>query len=290
MLCTMLLVALLLALVIGLTLGLLGGGGSILTLPVLVYVLHLEPKEAIAASLVVVGTTALVSAVAHARAGNVNYRVGGIFAVFGMAGAFAGGRVAGLLPGDVLLGAFAAMMTVTALAMMRPKAEPTEEKRAIALGRVIASALVVGAAAGLVGAGGGFLVVPALVLFGGLDTRRAIGTSLMVIALQSFAGLAGHIGHAHLDLSLVGIVTGAAIVGSLAGTALAKKLPAASLRSGFAWFVLAMAIFMVGRQLSIAIAAIVALVALVLITFFRLRAHLSAKSSAEHGRHVEQNV
>ena len=103
----MLFVAAILALVIGLSLGLLGGGGSILTLPILVYVLHQDAKEAIAASLFVVGTTAFVSAISHARARNVDYRTGAIFGAASMAGAFAGGKVVGNLPGNVLLGAFA---------------------------------------------------------------------------------------------------------------------------------------------------------------------------------------
>lgn len=262
----MLLLAATLALVIGLTLGLLGGGGSILTLPVLVYVLHVDAKQAIASSLLVVGTTALVSAAVHARAGNVDYKTGAIFGVAGMLGAFGGGRVAGYLPGNLLLGAFAAVMLVTAVAMMRPRKEPAPgAPRPVSLARILAAGLAVGLVAGLVGAGGGFLVVPALVLFGGLDMRRAIGTSLMVIALQSFAGFAGHISHTHVDWQLTGIVTVMAVIGSLAGVRLARRLSTEALRRGFAWFVLAMAVFMVGRQVSLAAAAGVSVLALAII-------------------------
>ncbi|MFO0586649.1 MAG: sulfite exporter TauE/SafE family protein [Polyangiaceae bacterium] len=262
----MLFVAAVLALVIGLSLGLLGGGGSILTLPILVYVLHVDAKEAIAASLFVVGTTALVSAVSHARANNVQYRTGALFGAASMTGAFAGGKVAGSLPGNVLLGAFAVMMLVTSLAMMRPRKEPAEgETHTLSIGRVLAVGAGVGLVAGLVGAGGGFLIVPALVLFGGLDMRRAIGTSLMVLTLQSFAGFAGHVTHTHVDWTLTGIITASAVMGSLVGARLAKRLSVATLRRGFAWFVLAMAVFMIGKQFSPLAAAITGVVAVVIV-------------------------
>ena len=262
----MLFVAAVLALVIGLSLGLLGGGGSILTLPILVYVLHQDPKEAIAASLFVVGTTALVSAVSHARARNVQYRTGALFGAASMTGAFVGGKVAGSLPGNALLGAFAVMMLVTSLAMMRPRKEPAEgETHTLSIARVLAVGAGVGLIAGLVGAGGGFLIVPALVLFGGLDMRRAIGTSLMVLTLQSFAGFAGHVTHTHVNWTLTGIVTTSAVMGSLVGARLAKRLSVATLRRGFAWFVLAMAVFMIGKQFSPLAAAITGVVAVVIV-------------------------
>lgn len=258
----MLYLAAALALVIGLTLGLLGGGGSILTLPVLVYVLHVDPKQAIASSLLVVGTTALASTVAHARAGNVDFRRGALFGAAGMAGAFLGGRLAGYLAGEVLLIAFATVMLVTAVAMMRPRREPPpgEQPRAATF-RIVASGVAVGVVSGLVGAGGGFLVVPALALFGGLEMRRAIGTSLLVIALQSFAGFAGHVTHTHVDWPLTALVTGMAVLGSLAGARLGRHLSTAALRRGFAWFVLAMAVFMIGKQISLAAASVTAVVA-----------------------------
>ncbi len=243
----MLLVALALSLLIGVTVGLLGGGGSILTLPVLVYLLHMEPKAAIATSLLVVGTTSLVGALSHARAGNVHARAGAVFGGAAMGGAFVGGRLASLVPGALLLLAFAVVMLVTALAMMRPRLEPTGTPTLV-LGRVVVIGASVGLVAGLVGAGGGFLVVPALALFGGLAMRQAVGTSLMVIALQSFAGLLGHLRHTHVDLRLTALLTVVAVVGSLGGARFAGRVPAAALRSGFAWLVLAMALFMLGKQ------------------------------------------
>lgn len=254
----MLLVAAILSLFIGLSLGLLGGGGSILTLPILVYVLHVEPKTAIAMSLFVVGTTSATGVIAHARAGRVRFRSGLVFGVAGMAGAFAGGRVAHFLPATVLLVAFALVMLTAAAAMMRGRrdagAEPPKE---LALGKALGVGVGVGVVAGLVGAGGGFLIVPALALFGGLAMPEAIGTSLLVIALQSFAGFAGHAGQVQLDWTLTAIVTGSAIVGGLAGARLARHVSPAGLRRGFAWLVLAMAVFLLGKQIPAATLSVI---------------------------------
>ncbi|MFN8508952.1 MAG: sulfite exporter TauE/SafE family protein [Dehalococcoidia bacterium] len=244
----MLIIAALLSLFIGLSLGLLGGGGSILTLPILVYVLDVEPKTAIAMSLFVVGTTSATGVVAHARAGRVRFRAGLVFGAAGMAGAFAGGKVAHFLPPTLLLVGFGAVMLTAAVAMMRPRRE-SGVGREPAISKAIGIGLGVGVVAGLVGAGGGFLIVPALALFGGLAMPEAIGTSLLVIALQSFAGFAGHAGHVHLDWTLTTVVTGAAIAGGLGGARLARHLSPASLRRGFAWLVLAMGVFLLGKQI-----------------------------------------
>jgi uncharacterized membrane protein YfcA len=253
----MLLTAILLSVVIGVTLGLLGGGGSILTVPILVYVLGVGTKEAIATSLLVVGVTSAVGALQHARAGNVRAKTGLVFGVVAMVGAYGGGFAAGYLSGTTLLLAFAALMVSTGVAMMRkskkdssPPADADEphEERPFSLAKVIAQGLTVGAVTGLVGAGGGFLVVPALVLLGGLGMRAAIGTSLMVIALNSFAGLAGHLTHVSIDLKLAAIVTTAAALGSIGGVQLAKRIDAGKLRKGFAAFVLAMAAFVIYRE------------------------------------------
>lgn len=244
----MLVVAALLSLAVGLSLGLLGGGGSILTLPMLVYVVHVEPRAAIASSLFVVGTTSAVAVLAHARAGNVQWRVGGLFAAAAMVGAFAGGRLAKFIPATVLLIGFAAMMLVTAVAMMRGRRAPEGEQR-LAVPRVLAIATGVGAMSGLLGAGGGFLVVPALALFGGLSMRQAIGTSLFVIALQSGAGFVGQMSGLHLDWTLLFVVSTAAVVGTLAGARLQRHLSPDHLRRGFSWLVLAMGVFVLSRQI-----------------------------------------
>ncbi len=243
----MLVLAAALSLLIGVVLGMLGGGGAILTLPMLVYLVGVEAKTAIATSLFVVGATSLVGASIHARAGSVKWRVGLIFGLAAMAGAFAGGRLARLAPGNVLLVLFAVMMAVTGVAMMRGRKETAAREPRLV--RAVALGAIVGVLAGLVGAGGGFMIVPALTLFGGLGMRDAIGTSLFVITLQSIAGFAGHVGGVHLDWTLVIAITGAAVVGSVIGASLAKRLSPARLRQGFAWLVVGMGAFMFLKQL-----------------------------------------
>lgn len=236
-------IVLLLSILVGLSLGLLGGGGSILTLPILLYAADMPGKEAIASSLVVVSLTSAFGAIQHARKGQVRLRVGLHFAAAAMVGAFVGGRVAGLLPTDALLVGFVAVMIVAGLLMLRPRPEAPEDtpKPGVKLALV---GVAVGLMTGLVGAGGGFVVVPALALLGGVPMRAAIGTSLMVIALQSGAGMLGHLQHVQLDWSLVGMVTASALVGSVIGSKLAHRLSVLSLRRGFALFVLAMAFYM----------------------------------------------
>lgn len=238
-----------LALLIGITLGLLGGGGSILAVPVLVYVLELEPKPAIATSLLVVALTSAVALLPHARAGNVRWRTGFVFGVAGMAGAFGGGQLARFLPGELLLTLFAAMMLVTALAMWRGRsaaAPPAVDAHSTS--KIVAEGLAVGLATGLVGAGGGFLVVPALVLLGGLPMASAVGTSLLVIAMKSVAGFLGYASHVAVDYRLALGFSAAAVVGSFLGARLVSVVHPDRLRRGFAIFVLGMAAFMLFRE------------------------------------------
>ncbi|MDI1449787.1 sulfite exporter TauE/SafE family protein [Polyangium sp. 6x1] len=255
-----------LALVIGVVLGMLGGGGAILTLPMLVYVLDVEPRAAIATSLFVVGVTALVSLFFHARRGHVRYRVGALFGAAAMVGAFAGGRLAHFVPEEVLLVVFGATMVVTAIFMLRGRGEAPADRRELRVERALLLGFAVGCFAGLVGAGGGFLIVPALVLFGGLAMREAVATSLFVITLQSFAGFAGHAAHAHLDPVLVASVTACAALGSVAGALLGKRVSPENLRRVFAWLVVAMGLFMLGKQLPLPLLVLVAALALGVIT------------------------
>lgn len=248
------LLAVALALLIGIALGLLGGGGSILTVPILVYALGVEEKAAIATSLLVVGITSAVAAVQHARAGNVVWRVALVFAGAGMVGAFAGGRVAAYLPSTLLLALFGLLMLGTAIAMWRGRgrsarsAEARNAPARLPIVKVLLEGLVVGGVTGLVGAGGGFLIVPALALLGGLSMQAAVGSSLVVIALKSFAGFAGYVSHVEVSYALAGIVTASAVVGSFGGAALAKRTSPETLRKGFAVFVLVMAVFMLAKQ------------------------------------------
>jgi uncharacterized membrane protein YfcA len=244
------LITIALAVVVGVALGLLGGGGSILMVPLLVYVAGLDAQEAIAASLVVVGVTAAVSVVGHARAGRVRWRTGLLFGLAGMVGAFGGGWIGGHLPGQLLLVAFALMMVATAVAMLRTRktVDPAKAHAEVPVRRVLVDGVVVGLITGLVGAGGGFLVVPALALLGGLPMGVAVGTSLLVIAMKSFAGLTGYLTTVSLDWPLVGAITLAAIIGSLAGARLVNRIPADALRKAFGWFVLAMGAFVLIQQ------------------------------------------
>jgi hypothetical protein len=244
-------IAVALSVVIGISLGLLGGGGSILTLPILRYVLHMEAHNAIALSLLVVGTTSAAAVVSHARAGRVRWRTGLIFGLAGMVGAFGAGRVAHFFPAAVLLGLFGVMMIITAVAMLRgrsPTVEASAPPRELPVAKVLGEGLVVGAITGLVGAGGGFLVVPALVLLGGLPMDIAVGTSLLVITMKSFAGFAGYLEHAVIDWGIAMYITAAAVVGSVLGGALASRISPDKLRKGFAWFVVAMAFFILGQE------------------------------------------
>ena len=246
----MLLVAALSALM-GLTLGLLGGGGSILSVPILLYVVGMGAKEAIAISLLVVGATSAVCAVQHARAGHVHWKTGLVFGAVGMVGAYLGGLAAAYVAGTTLLMLFAAMMVAAAVAMLRKR--PTTAEAAPArvdrsLWKAALEGLAVGAITGLVGAGGGFLVVPALLLFGGMGMRAAVGTSTLVIAMKSFAGFAGHAAHVSIDWRLAALVTGFAVAGSIVGTRLVNRIEPARLRRGFGVFVLAMAGLIVYRQ------------------------------------------
>lgn len=251
-----LILVLALSVVIGLSLGVLGGGGSILTVPILVYVAGFEAKEAIAASLFVVGVTSAVSVISHARGGRVMWRTGLLFGAAGMAGAFVGGLLGGHIPGEILLIAFALMMVATSVAMLRGRKKASEPNASsgstghaeLPLGRVLLDGAVVGLVTGLVGAGGGFLVVPALALLGGLPMSIAVGTSLVVIAMKSFAGLAGYLTTVHLDWGVTLAVTAAAIVGTLIGSKVAGKIPEAALRKAFGWFVLAMGAFVLIQQ------------------------------------------
>lgn len=240
-----------LAAAIGLSLGTLGGGGSILAVPLLVYVADLPAKEAIATSLLVVGATSAVAVLPHARAGRVRWRTGLLFGAAGMAGAYGGGRLAAYVPAGFLLGLFAVLMLGTAAAMIRGRrsdvVRPVPSELPVL--KALAEGVVVGLVTGLVGAGGGFLVVPALALIGGLPMPVAVGTSLLVIAMKSFAGLAGYLSAVDIDWRLAAAVTAAAILGSLVGSRLTGVVREDVLRRAFGWFVLGVGAFVLVQQL-----------------------------------------
>jgi uncharacterized membrane protein YfcA len=246
-----------LAVLVGISLGLLGGGGSILTVPLLAYVAGMAPKHAIAMSLLVVGVTSAIAAISHARAGRVRWRIAVLFGVVAMVGAYAGGLVARFIPGTVLLVAFAVIMIAAGLAMLRGRKDATgaEGDQPLPVARIALLAMAVGLISGLVGAGGGFLLVPALALLGALSMPVAVGTSLVVIAMQSFAGFAGHLASEQIDWRLAAFVTVAAVIGALIGGRLIVFVNPATLRQMFGWFVLLMAAMILAQEVNPAIGA-----------------------------------
>ncbi len=227
-----------LAVLVGISLGLLGGGGSILTVPLLVYVAGVDAKQAIATSLLVVGVASAVGLIAHARAGRVRWRTGTLFGVAGMAGAYVGAVVARFIPDRVLMVGFAVVMVAAGAAMLRGRksASVGADHRPPVIKSLI-QGLLVGLLSGLVGAGGGFLIVPALALLGGLPVNAAVGTSLLVIAMQSFAGLGGHLASVQIDWPLAGLVTVAAVVGGVIGGLLTSRIDPNALRKVFGWLI-----------------------------------------------------
>ncbi|NLU83270.1 sulfite exporter TauE/SafE family protein [Rhodococcus sp. HNM0569] len=248
----MLALTVVLAMLVGVSLGLLGGGGSILTIPLLAYVAGMAVDDAIATSLLVVGVTSVVGAVSHARAGRVRWRTGLLFGLAGTIGALAGGLVSRVVPDTVLLLAFAVMMIATAVGMLRGRRTAT--RRSVpSTATILLLGVAVGLITGLVGAGGGFLVVPALALLGGLPMPVAVGTSLVVIAMNTFAGFAGHLSAVSIDWPLAGAVTAAAVAGALVGGRLTARVDSDALRKGFGWFVLAMASVVLAQELSPAV-------------------------------------
>ncbi|MFM9135753.1 MAG: sulfite exporter TauE/SafE family protein [bacterium] len=262
----MIALAAVLAVGIGMAVGLLGGGGSILTTPLLIYVLGFDAKQAIAASLFVVGGTSIFGVFCHSRAGRVVCRIGLIFGAAGMVGAFIGGQIGARLPSTLLLAAFAVMMGITAVAMIRGRKQvPGHAHKGLPLFRILLDGLIVGFVTGLVGAGGGFLVVPALALLAGLAMPRAVATSLLVVAMKSFAGLAGYIftigGDSIISLNpatkfnwpVTLIITGAAVVGALIGSSIVGRIHPDKLRKAFGYFVLVMAVFMLSQQVGLAV-------------------------------------
>jgi uncharacterized membrane protein YfcA len=239
-----------LAAVVGLSLGVLGGGGSILTVPIFVYVLDFSAKEAIAVSLAVVGVTSLFGAAGHWRAGNVNLRVAMIFGAVAMVGTFLGARLSVYVSGTVQLMLFAVVMLAAASFMFRGRTiaspQPDEQPATLSdmpLLHIIAEGLIVGTVTGLVGVGGGFLVVPALVLLGNLPMKQAVGTSLLVIAMKSASGFVGYLDQVSVAWSTVAVFSGVAIAGILAGTILVRHIPQDALRRSFAAFLVVMGIF-----------------------------------------------
>lgn len=250
-----------LAVIIGLLLGLLGGGGSILTVPMLVYVLHIEPKIAIVTSFMVVGVSSLMALIPHARRGSVCWKSGVFFGLAGMGGAFSGGQMAAHFSGDVLMSLFGLISLITGVLMLHRqgrdnlKNEAFEQPlqvcpRRVPFARVLFDGFFVGGLTGLVGVGGGFLIVPALTLLVGLPMQGAVGTSLLIIVMNALAGLSGYSQHVELNWALTGLITIGAISGSAVGAWVSAYIKPAALRQVFGAMVILVAVYVLSQSVN----------------------------------------
>jgi uncharacterized membrane protein YfcA len=231
---------------IGILLGLVGGGGSILAVPVLVYVLDQPVHEATTESLFVVGAAALVGAADHARVGTVRIKTAVPFGLAGAAGAIGGSALNRLVGGDGILLAFAALLLLAASAIQRQQpAHPKPVRHRHVYLRAGATGLLTGVLTGFFGVGGGFLIVPALVLLLGLPITLAVGTSLAIIALTSASALAAHLASGGVDWTIATAFAAAAIAGALLGRRLGGRLDQRRLTSLFAAVLVGVAILIV---------------------------------------------
>ena len=243
-------IGLVLSAAIGLSLGLIGGGGSILTVPILVYLLGVDTREAVGMSLAVVGATSLFGAFLHYRKDNLNFSSGFVFGLSGIFGAFLGSPLTHMVSASALMLLFAALMFVVAGSMLWRRRNANNEAVYHAnIYKAVAAGFGVGVLTGFLGVGGGFLIVPALVFFGGLPMKKAIGTSLLVIALNCAAGLLGHLSYGVFDLKVAFVVTVLAVGGAVFGTLLSQRVSVANLQKSFAVLVMAVAVFLTYKNL-----------------------------------------
>lgn len=245
------------AILTGLLLGLLGGGGSILTVPVLVYVLGFDARDAIVTSLIIIAITSFIAMISYARKGCVCWKTGFLFSITGVIGAFLGARISAYIPDEILLFLFAIVMLIASFYMLR-STPVTKAKHSFSNGlcpvelpllAILFDGFMIGIITGVFGVGGGFLLVPALIFLVGLPIHAAIGTSLIIITLQSIAALAGHADHISLDPKIVVMFSGLAIIGSLIGSSLSHKISPKNLKQGFGIFVLLIACFMLYQKI-----------------------------------------
>ncbi len=253
------------AILIGVSLGLIGGGGSILTVPVLVYILGIDPVLATAYSLFVVGSTSLVGAGTYMKKGLVNYKTALVFAVPSFIAVFLTRKfLVPALPNPLfslgeaiitknigIMVFFALIMLAASYSMIRGKKGESEEEKDVKfnLPMIALEGSVVGVITGIVGAGGGFLIIPALVLLAKLPMKMAVGTSLLIIAAKSLIGFLGDLSSQTIDWQLLLVFTGLSIVGIFIGSALSKKINEKVLKTGFGWFVLLMGIYIITKEL-----------------------------------------
>lgn len=255
--------------VIGISLGLIGGGGSILTVPVLVYLFKVDPVLATAYSLFIVGLSSLVGAFPKYRAGMIDLKTAVVFGIPSIIAVFLTRKV--LVPAIpatlfevegisvtkalAMMILFAVLMVAASVSMIRDKKKEetlSSEPRVFNYPMILLEGAVVGILTGLVGAGGGFLIIPALVMLSKLPMKQAVGTSLLIIAAKSLIGFTGDVSEnaANMDWVLLSVVTGLAIVGIFTGNQLSKKVDGAALKKGFGWFVLVMGIYIIIKELA----------------------------------------
>lgn len=249
------------AIIIGFLLGLLGGGGSILTVPVLVYLVDIPAKSAIVMSLFVVGCTSLIATYHHARKDHVCWKTGAVFGSAGMLGAFLGGRLTAYIPGALLLVLLGVVMLIAAFSMILKNSKQSKDTSAdssdtptcpleLPVLAILFDGFFLGIVTGLVGVGGGFLLVPALTHLAKLPIHGAIGTSLFIITLQTAAALAGHANHLDIDPVLTLTITILAILGSFAGAHASSYIPAHHLKRGFGYFVLLLGSYLLYKEVN----------------------------------------
>lgn len=248
---------------IGLILGVLGGGGSILAIPILVYIFHVDAVMASAYSLFIVGITSLVGAIPKYKEQLINLRTGFTFGIPSVVMIFITRKwIVPAIPdivltsGDwvltkrvVLLGLFAILMILTSVSMIRGRKERDQDDRGFRTTLLIIQGILIGFLTGLVGAGGGFLIIPALVLLTGLPFKTAVGTSLLLVAINSLAGFLGDVLNTAMDWPFLLAITALAIIGIIVGHKFSRKIAQQTLRKSFGWFVLAMGCWILFREL-----------------------------------------
>lgn len=241
-----LLLSLVLGFGIGGSLGLLGGGGSILTVPALVYLVGQTPQMAVTTSLAIVGANSALGAFFHRSQGTLNWRVALIFGGTGMVLSYFAAGLSHHFSPSMLMVAFALLMLTVGSLLVRqkpvqPGIHPVDDLK---VWKVVAGGAVIGLLTGILGVGGGFLIVPALVMLVGMPIHHAVGTSLVVIAMNSLAGFMGHLSGMTLDLPLIAVFITAGVLGTFAGSRLGRRLDATLLRKAFALFVIVLALFL----------------------------------------------
>lgn len=254
------------AVIIGISLGLIGGGGSILTVPVLVYILGIDPVLATAYSLFVVGSTSLVGSFTYMKKQLVSYKTALVFAIPSFIAVFltrkfivpalpdplftAGGMEVTKSIGIMVF--FALIMLAASYSMIKGNGKNGSDEESeihFNIPMIAVEGVVVGLVTGIVGAGGGFLIIPALVLLAKLPMKMAVGTSLLIISAKSLIGFLGDVSNQTIDWPMLLIFTGLSIVGIFIGSSLSKKINEKALKKGFGWFVLIMGIYIIGKEL-----------------------------------------